>query len=114
MTKAVENSSSQRTIVTVEMMAASDADDLCLSLKELTRGVILVSAIEALNHGRVDRRERRFGWQSLLAGASANQSGDTNLEIGCSGKAEERQLNDVRFRFGRQAIISKGKNVGAE
>ena len=88
MTKAVENALSQRTVVTIEMMAASGADDLRLSLKELTRGVILVSAIEALNHGRIDRRERRFGWQRFLAGARANQSGDTDFEIGCSGKAE--------------------------
>ena len=114
LTKAVENALSQRSVVTVEMMAASGADDLRLSLKELTRGVILVSAVEALNHARVDRRERRFGRQGLLAGAGANQSGDTDLEIGSSSKAEERQLNDVRLRFGQQAIISKGQNVGAE
>ena len=114
LTKAVENALSQRSVVTIEMMAASGADDLRLSLKELTRGVILVSAVEALNHARIDRRERRFGWQGLLAGACANQSGDADLEIGSSSKAEERQLNDVRFRFGQQAIISKGQNVGAE
>lgn len=60
LTKAVENALSQRSVVTIEMMAASGADDLRLSLKELTRGVILVSAVEALNHARVDRRERRF------------------------------------------------------
>ena len=48
-------------------MTAGGADNLCLSLKEPTRGVILVSAIEALNHARIDRRERRLGWQRLLA-----------------------------------------------
>ena len=114
LTKAVENALSQRCVVTIEMMAAGGANDLRLSLKGLTSSVILVSAVEALNHARVDRCERRFGRQSLLTGAGANQSGDTDLEIGCSSKAEERQLNDVRFRFGRQAIISKAHLMHAD
>jgi len=64
----VENALSQRTVVTIEMMPASRADDLCLSVKQATCGVILVSAIEALNHGWIDRRERRLGWQRFLLG----------------------------------------------
>ena len=88
LTKAVENALSQRTVVTIKVMTASGADDLGLSLKKPTRGVILVSAIEALNHGRIDRRERRLGWQRFLARTRANQSGDTDFEIGCRGKAE--------------------------
>ena len=88
LTKTVENALRQRTVVTIKVMAAGGADDLCLSLKGPARGIILVSAIEALNHGRIDRRERRFGWQRLLARTRANQSGDTNFEIGGRGKAE--------------------------
>ena len=86
----VENALSQRTVVTIEMMPASRADDLCLSVKQATCGVILVSAIEALNHGWIYRRERRLGWQRFLARARANQSGDMDFEIGCGGKAKER------------------------
>ena len=86
----VENALRQRTVVTIEMMTACGADDLCLSLKEPTRSVILVSAVEALNHGWIYRRERRLGWQRFLARARANQAGDTDFEIGCGGKAEER------------------------
>ena len=86
--KTVENALRQRTVVAIKVMTAGGADDLCLSLKEPTRGIILVSAIEALNHGRIDRRERRRGWQRSLARTRANQSGDTDFEIGCRGNAE--------------------------
>jgi hypothetical protein len=89
-TKTIENALRQGTVVTIKVVTASGADDLCLSLKEPTRGVILVSAIEALNHCRIDRRERRLGWQRLLAWTRPNQSGYTNFEIGCRGQAEER------------------------
>ena len=64
------------------------ADHLCLSLKGPTRGVILVSAVDALNHGRIDRRERRLGWQRFVARTRANQSGHTDFEIGFRGKAK--------------------------
>ena len=90
MTKTVENVLRQRTVVTVKVMTAGGPDDLRLSLKEPARGVILVSAIEALNHGRIDRRERRSGWQRFLARTRTNQSGDTDFEIGRRGKAEQR------------------------
>jgi hypothetical protein len=90
LTKTVENALRQRTVVTIEMMTASGADDLRLSLKEPARGVILVSAIKALNHARIDRCERQPGWQRFLARTRANQSGDTDFEIGCRGKSERR------------------------
>ena len=88
MTKTVENALSQGTIVAIKVMTARGADHLCLSLKGPTRGVILVSAVDALNHSRIDRRERRLGWQRFLAGARPNQSSHTDFEIGFRGKAK--------------------------
>lgn len=100
MPKTVKNALSQRAVFAVEMVTAGHVDDFRLSQKERTRTVFLVSAVETLNHGRIDWRERRSGWQRLLAGAGANQTGDTDLEIGCGSKAEERQLNDASLCFG--------------
>ena len=63
----VENALSQRTVVTIEMMPASRADDLCLSVKQATCGVILVSAIEALNHGWISARQLKESHSPLPA-----------------------------------------------
>jgi hypothetical protein len=49
LTKTVENALSQRIVVAIKVMTARGADHLCLSLKGPTRGVILVSAVDALN-----------------------------------------------------------------
>ena len=48
LTKTVENALRQRTVVAIKVMTAGGADDLCLSLQEPARGIVLVSAIEAL------------------------------------------------------------------
>jgi hypothetical protein len=44
-TKTIENPLRERTVITVEMMSARGADDLCLSPKKPTRSVVFVSAI---------------------------------------------------------------------
>ena len=96
-TKSIEYALSQHPIFTVEMVTAGGPDHFRLSQEGRTGTVLLVGAVETLNHGQIDRRERRFGCLCLLAGAGPHQSGDTDLEIGCRGKSEERQLNDVRL-----------------
>src|SRR5262245_33714378 len=80
------------------MMAAGGPDDLNLSKEERTCAVVLIRPVETLDHGRVDRRDSRLGRPRVLTGGRAKPSSDTDLEIGRSGRAKKRELNDVRNR----------------
>ena len=115
-TKAVENAPGERAVIMIKMMAASGADDIGLALSQEERAcaVVLIGTIKALDHGRVDRRERRLSRQRILAGWQTKPAGDPDLEIGRGADAEKRQLNDAHLRFGRQVVIGEGKNIRAE
>src|ERR1700744_2930181 len=88
-TKSVENASGQRAIVMVKMVAARDANDLCLSREERACAVVFAGAVETLNHRRVDRHERWFGWQRVLVRGRAKPAGDSDFEIGRWGESQE-------------------------
>jgi hypothetical protein len=88
-TKSVENASGQRAIIIVKMVAARDANDLCLSREKRACAVVFVGAVETLNHRRVDRHERWFGWQRVLVRGRAKPAGDSDFEIGRRGESQE-------------------------
>ena len=56
--KAIENASRESVVVIVEMVATRGAYDFRLSRNQRAGTVVFRGAVEALNHRRIDWRER--------------------------------------------------------
>src|SRR5215471_9287658 len=97
------------------MMAAADSDDLRSIARELRAySVVLVLAVKALDHPRIDRSEGGFCGCGILAGRLPQPTGDTDLKIGRRSKAEQRDLDHPLFGLLRQPVIGERKDPSAK
>jgi hypothetical protein len=75
--KAIENATSQRIIIIVEVMAASGPDDLSLSKEERACAVVLIGAVETLDHG-----PQYAAGASMVPICDRHRAGDTRRDEG--------------------------------
>ena len=102
-------------IVAAEMMAAARPDDLRTIAPEFrTYSVVLILAVKALDHPRIDRSEGGFGRYGILAGRLSEPTGDADLKIGRRSKPEQRDLDHPLLGLPSQPVKGEWQDPGAK